>query len=74
MFFNTIPQNLSSNEFRGVIQMGQLDDELKKEIEKGTTLAKVDPDELKKREEEKKQRMEELAKLKEALGDQVEEE
>ncbi|MHA1732025.1 MAG: hypothetical protein ACTSU5_08770 [Promethearchaeota archaeon] len=47
--------------------MGQLDDELKKEIMKGKELEKVDPEELKKREEEKKKRLEELAKVKAAL-------
>ncbi len=52
--------------------MGQLDDELKKEIEKGATLAKVDEAELKKREEEKKKRLEELEKVKAALAQQGE--
>ena len=42
--------------------------ELKEEIEKGVSLQKVDEEDLRKREEEKKKRMEELEKVKEALG------
>ena len=49
--------------------MPQLDDELKDAIKKGVSLDKPDDDEMKKREEEKKKRMEELAKVKEALGE-----
>ena len=49
--------------------MPQLDNELKDAIKKGVALEKPDPDELKKREEEKKKRMEELEKVKEALGE-----
>ncbi len=49
--------------------MPQLDNELKEAIKKGVPLEKPDPNELKKREEEKKKRMEELAKVKEALGE-----
>ena len=43
--------------------------ELKEDIKKGVTLQKVDDEDMKKREEEKKKRMEELEKIKEALGD-----
>lgn len=46
--------------------MGMSDD-LKKEIEAGAKLAKVDEAELKKREEEKRKRLEELQRVKEAL-------
>jgi hypothetical protein len=49
--------------------MGQMDDELKDAIKKGVGLDKPDADEMKKREEEKKKRMEELEKVKEALGE-----
>ncbi len=42
--------------------------ELKDEIKKGVALQKVDDEEMKKREEEKKTRMEELEKVKQALG------
>jgi len=48
--------------------MTPLGKELKEEIKKGVSLQKVDDEELKKREEEKKKRMEELEKVKEALG------
>jgi len=44
-----------------------MDDELKKSIEKGTTLATVPDEEKKKAEEEKKKRLEELEKMKEEL-------
>ncbi|MHA1292174.1 MAG: hypothetical protein ACTSQJ_05840 [Promethearchaeota archaeon] len=47
--------------------MPQLDDELKEAIKKGVTLEKVDESELKALEEERKKRMEELQKVKEAL-------
>ncbi|MBY9002337.1 MAG: hypothetical protein KGD73_00030 [Candidatus Lokiarchaeota archaeon] len=49
--------------------MTPVDNELKEEIKKGVTLQKVDDAEMKKREEEKKKRMEELEKIKEALGE-----
>jgi multidrug resistance efflux pump len=49
--------------------MTPVDNELKEEIKKGVTLHKVDDAEMKKREEEKKKRMEELEKIKEALGE-----
>jgi len=49
--------------------MPQLDDELKDEIKKGVRLQKVDDAEIKAREEERKKRMEELEKVKQALGD-----
>ena len=45
-----------------------IDKELQEEIKKGVSLQKVDEDELKRREEEKKKRMEELEKIKQALG------
>jgi hypothetical protein len=48
--------------------MAPLDKELQEQIKKGVSLQKVDEAELKKREEEKKKRMEELDKLKQALG------
>jgi hypothetical protein len=50
--------------------MTPLGDELKEEIKKGVTLQKVDEDDMRKREEEKKRRMEELEKVKQALGAQ----
>ncbi|GAB4316951.1 MAG: hypothetical protein Kow0069_19500 [Promethearchaeota archaeon] len=53
-----------------VATMGQLDEELKKEIEKGAKLEKVPEEEKKKMEEEKKKRLEELQKVKEALEKQ----
>jgi len=46
-----------------------MDDELKDAIKKGVSLDKPDDAEMKKREEEKKKRMEELEKVKDALGD-----
>jgi hypothetical protein len=49
--------------------MTPIDNELKEDIKKGVTLQKVDEKEMKRREEEKKKRMEELEKIKEALGD-----
>ncbi len=49
--------------------MAPVDKELQEEIKKGVTLQKVDEAELKKREEEKKRRMEELEKVKAALGE-----
>jgi len=48
--------------------MTPLGSELKDDIKKGVTLQKVDDADMKKREEEKKKRMEELEKVKEALG------
>jgi hypothetical protein len=55
-----------SSLFLKVIRMSNMD-ELKKEIEQGISFNKVCADELKAREEEKKKRAEELAKLKEKL-------
>ena len=48
--------------------MTPLGTELKDEIKKGVSLQKVDDEDMKKREEAKKKRMEELEKVKEALG------
>ena len=48
--------------------MTPLGAELKDEIKKGVTLQKVDEEDMKKREAEKMRRMEELEKVKEALG------
>jgi len=45
-----------------------VDKEMQEEIKKGVSLEKVDAADLQKREEEKKKRMEELEKVKEALG------
>jgi hypothetical protein len=49
--------------------MAPIDKDLQDEIKKGVTLEKVDEAELKRREEEKKKRMEELEKVKAALGE-----
>ncbi|MFX1592267.1 MAG: hypothetical protein ACFFCL_06190 [Promethearchaeota archaeon] len=49
--------------------MAPLDKELEDEIKRGVTLQKVDEAELKRREEEKRKRMEELEKVKAALGE-----
>ncbi|MFX1417404.1 MAG: hypothetical protein ACFE9N_00645 [Promethearchaeota archaeon] len=49
--------------------MSPIDKELEDEIKKGVSLQKVDEAELKRREEEKKKRMEELEKVKAALGE-----
>jgi hypothetical protein len=46
-----------------------VDKELQEEIKKGVSLQKVDEADLKRREEEKKKRMEELEKVKAALGE-----
>jgi len=46
-----------------------VDKELEEEIKKGVSLQKVDEEEMKRREEEKRKRMEELEKVKEALGE-----
>lgn len=46
-----------------------MDDELKDAIKKGVSLDKPDDSEMKKREDEKKKRMEELEKVKDALGE-----
>jgi len=46
-----------------------VDKELQEEIKKGVSLQKVDEEEMKRREEEKRKRMEELEKVKEALGE-----
>ncbi|MHA1986695.1 MAG: hypothetical protein ACW98D_08660 [Promethearchaeota archaeon] len=48
--------------------MAPVDKEMQEEIRKGVSLSKVDASELQKREEEKKKRMEELEKVKAALG------
>ncbi|MHA1932005.1 MAG: hypothetical protein ACW96X_05665 [Promethearchaeota archaeon] len=48
--------------------MAPVDKEMQEEIKKGVTLAKVDTAELQQREEEKRKRMEELEKVKAALG------
>lgn len=48
--------------------MTPLGDELKEEIKKGVTLQKVDEEDMRKREEERQRRMEEIAKIKEAYG------
>lgn len=45
-----------------------MDKELEDAIKKGVSLQKVDEEELRRREEEKKRRMEELEKVKAALG------
>jgi len=45
-----------------------IDKELQNEIKKGVSLQKVDEEDMKRR-EEKKKRMEELEKIKEALGE-----
>jgi len=45
-----------------------LGNELKEEIKKGVALQKVDEEDMKQREEEKRKRMEELEKVKAALG------
>ncbi len=49
--------------------MAPADKEMQEEIKKGVTLSKVDEADLKAREDEKKKRMEELEKVKEALGE-----
>ena len=49
--------------------MPPVDKELQEEIKKGVALQKVDEAELKRREEEKRKRMEELEKVKAALGE-----
>ncbi len=46
-----------------------IDKELQEEIKKGVSLQKVDEEEIRKREEEKKKRMQELEKIKAALGE-----
>ena len=48
--------------------MAPIDKELQDEIKKGVSLEKVDEADLQKREEEKRKRMEELEKVKAALG------
>ena len=50
--------------------MPALDHELKDAIKKGVSLEKPDAEELRKREEDKKKRLEELEKVKQALGEQ----
>ncbi len=49
--------------------MAPIDKDMQEQIKKGVSLDKVDEAELRKREEEKKKRMEELEKVKEALGE-----
>ena len=49
--------------------MPALNNELKDAIKKGVSLEKPDAEELRKREEDKKKRMEELEKVKQALGE-----
>lgn len=49
--------------------MAPADKEMQEEIKKGVTLSKVDDVDLKAREDEKKKRIEELEKVKEALGE-----
>ena len=49
--------------------MAPVDKEMQEEIKKGVSLAKVDETELQAREAEKKKRMEELEKVKAALGE-----
>ena len=49
--------------------MGQMDDELKDAIKKGVNLEKPDAAEMKKREDEKKKRIEELEKVKDAIDE-----
>jgi len=46
-----------------------IDKDMQEQIKKGVSLDKVDEAELRKREEEKKKRMEELEKVKAALGE-----
>ncbi len=48
--------------------MAPVDKKMQEEIKKGVSLEKVDDAELQQRETEKKKRMEELEKVKEALG------
>ncbi|MFX1259162.1 MAG: hypothetical protein ACFFAN_15015 [Promethearchaeota archaeon] len=49
--------------------MPQLDDDLKNDIKKGVSLSSPNPEDLKRREEEKEKRRQELEKVKEALGE-----
>ncbi|MHA2007138.1 MAG: hypothetical protein ACXABO_08455 [Promethearchaeota archaeon] len=48
--------------------MAPIDKDMQEQIKKGVALEKVDDAELQRREEEKKKRMEELEKVKAALG------
>ncbi len=50
--------------------MPALNNELNDAIKKGVSLAKPDAEELRKREEDKQKRLEELEKVKQALGEQ----
>jgi len=50
--------------------MPALDNELKNAIKNGVSLEKPDAEELRKREEDKQKRLEELEKIKQALGEQ----
>ena len=49
--------------------MAPVDKEMQEEIKKGVSLSKIDDAEMKAREEEKQKRMEELEKVKAAIGD-----
>ena len=49
--------------------MAPVDKEMQEEIKKGISLNKIDDAEMKAREEEKQKRMEELEKVKAAIGD-----
>lgn len=49
--------------------MAPVDKEMQEEIKKGVSLNKIDDAEMKAREEEKQKRMEELEKVKAAIGD-----
>jgi len=48
--------------------MSPMNKELEEEIKKGVALQSVSEEELRRREEEKRKRMEELEKVKQALG------
>lgn len=49
--------------------MAPVDKKMQEEIKKGVSLNKIDDAEMKAREEEKQKRMEELEKVKAAIGD-----
>jgi len=49
--------------------MAPVDKEMQEQIKKGVSLDKVSDEDIQKREEEKKKRMEELEKVKAAIGD-----
>lgn len=50
--------------------MSPVDKDIAEQIKKGITLEKVDDADMKRREEEKAKRKEELEKVRQALGDQ----